>query len=312
MPYTEETLRWRGRKLLLAMIKEMGLKPPGISRMNKDELISLILNPQRRQQQKNPIKNTWLEALKIWNKGSAMYCMPRKGTPEYQQVQQIAEDLKKKNVPASVEQAFLPLSEENVAKIEKTNHMDQITKKIYEQLLEQQEEQEYKESLKVTPVERSRGSLDTMRPINRRDKIDRRREIDRQNTKMMNQIVENKIKSGMSRYQAEQLAQFERNLSVALENAKNSSERARIIKNISAQIKDQLSDEIEREMVIRRGSEPMREQKNINDEQPRAIEGFNKPSYNEQDAKLINNLEESRLKMFPMIRDRPKVPSKKR
>lgn len=41
-----------------------------------------------------PGANSWIEALKKWNQGRERYCVPRKGTPEYQEVRKIMDEMK--------------------------------------------------------------------------------------------------------------------------------------------------------------------------------------------------------------------------
>ena len=40
--------------------------------------------------------NTWIQALKEWNKGTPTHCVPRKGTSEHKEVMKIQNKLKKK------------------------------------------------------------------------------------------------------------------------------------------------------------------------------------------------------------------------
>jgi len=40
-------------------------------------------------------RNSWVEALKLWNKDNEKYCIPKKGTPAYKEVQNIRDELKK-------------------------------------------------------------------------------------------------------------------------------------------------------------------------------------------------------------------------
>lgn len=41
--------------------------------------------------------NTWASAVKIWNKKNKnLYCIPKKGTPEFKEVKAIQKRLKKK------------------------------------------------------------------------------------------------------------------------------------------------------------------------------------------------------------------------
>jgi len=54
---------------------------------------------------------TWKEALKKWNelrsnKGTGAYCMPRKGTKEYNQVKKIQDTMQKKK--EKIEEAKKP------------------------------------------------------------------------------------------------------------------------------------------------------------------------------------------------------------
>jgi len=44
-------------------------------------------------------RNSWVEALKLWNKDHERYCIPKKGTPAYKEVQNIRDELKK-DIPA--------------------------------------------------------------------------------------------------------------------------------------------------------------------------------------------------------------------
>ena len=40
-----------------------------------------------------PGANKWIEALKKWNEKNDKWCVPRKGTPEYQEVRKIMDEM---------------------------------------------------------------------------------------------------------------------------------------------------------------------------------------------------------------------------
>jgi hypothetical protein len=91
--YTREYLERQKKPTLNRLAKSV--KIVGYSKMKKEQLITYLLAPPPTSRARTRRKaSSWAAALKEYNAGSNMFCMPRKGSPAYEQVKSISDRIK--------------------------------------------------------------------------------------------------------------------------------------------------------------------------------------------------------------------------